>query len=71
MSMRNERISVGCRVDSNAVLLIDEAADGEGMSRAEWIERAILRSLGKRPRHSLKARVASLEQRVKELEGKK
>ena len=37
------------------------------MNRAEWIEQAIDKALGKRPRHTLQTRLAKLEQKVKEL----
>lgn len=67
MSKKTEKASVGCRVLVSKVSEIDSAADAEGMNRAEWIEYAIDKALGKRPRRSLLSRVARVEQMVKAL----
>jgi hypothetical protein len=69
MKMRNQKISVGCRIPSAKVSELDTAADEIGMCRAEWIEYAIDKALGKRPRFTLSNRVAKIEQQIKGLLG--
>lgn len=67
MSKKSEKVSVGCRILVSKVSEVDSAAEAEGMNRAEWIEYAIDKALGKRPRRSLLSRVAKVEQMVKAL----
>ena len=68
--MSKQKISVGCRILASTVLDVDEAAKGEGLTRAEWIANAIARQLGKRPRVPLVSRLNALEKRLAALEGK-
>lgn len=65
--MKHKKQSVGCRILDSKVLEIDSAAEQAGMNRAEWIEWAIDKSLGKRPRRSLLSRLAKVETELKEL----
>ena len=50
---------------------MDAAAESEGLNRAEWIELAIDKMLGKRPRRTLLSRLAKVEQQVRELMGER
>ena len=65
--MRSKKQSVGCRILDSKVLEVDDAAEQAGMNRAEWIEWAIDKALGKRPRRTVMTRLAKLEVQVKEL----
>ena len=65
--MKSKKQSVGCRILDSKVLEIDAAAEQAGMNRAEWIEWAIDKALGKRPRQTVQSRLAKLEQQMKEL----
>jgi hypothetical protein len=67
MPRKKQKQSVGCRITISKISEIDSAAESEGMNRAEWIEYAIDKQLGKRPRRSLVSRLAKLESDVKEL----
>lgn len=69
MTKGNQKQSVGCRVLNSKIAEIDTAAEQAGMNRAEWIEQAIDKALGKRPRHTLQTRLAKVEMQVKELMG--
>ena len=69
MPKKNQKQSIGCRVLDSKVSEIDTAAEQAGMNRAEWIEQAIDKALGKRPRYTLQTRLAKLEQQVRELTG--
>ena len=69
MTTKNQKQSVGCRLPISKVAEIDSAAEGEGLNRAEWIELAIDKMLGKRPRRTVLSRLAKVEQQVKELAG--
>lgn len=62
--MRPKKQSVGCRILDSKVSEVDSAAEQSGMNRAEWIEFAIDKALGKRPRHSLLSRLAKVEEQV-------
>lgn len=64
MSKKSEKVSVGCRILVSKVSEIDSAAEQAGMNRAEWIEWAIDKALGKRPRRSLLSRLAKVEGQV-------
>ena len=68
MAKQNQKQSVGCRITASKVSEIDAAAEGEGMTRAQWIEFSIDRQLGKRPRRTVLTRLARLEQKVNVLE---
>ena len=63
-----EKASVGCRIPIAKISEVDTAAEKEGLNRAEWIELAIDRMLGKRPRRTLLSRLAKIEQRMNALE---
>lgn len=68
--MTKQKISVGCRILVSKVSEIDSAAESEGLCRAEWIELAIDKMLGKRPRRTLLSRVAKVEQRLSDIENR-
>ena len=63
-----QKASVGCRIPISKISEVDAAAESEGLNRAEWIELAIDKMLGKRPRRTLLSRLAKVEQRVSVLE---
>lgn len=65
--MKSKKQSVGCRIPDSKVSEVDRAAEQMGMNRAAWIEWAIDKALGKRPRQTVQSRLAKLEQQVKEL----
>lgn len=65
--MKNQKQSVGCRILVSKISEIDVAAEGAGLLRSEWIELAIDKMLGKRPRVTLLSRLAKVEAAVKEL----
>lgn len=67
MSKKEGKATVGCRVLDSTVLEIDDAAEAAGMNRAEWIEYAIAKALGKRPRFTVINRLAKVEAQLKEL----
>ena len=69
MKKSNAKITVGCRILDSKVSEVDSAAEAMGMNRAEWIEYAIDKALGKRPRFTLAARLNSLEKRLDDLAG--
>lgn len=59
---------IGCRVSADFLAEIDSAADAAGMNRSEFLESAIARQLGKRPKLPLAARVAQLEKLTAKLQ---
>jgi hypothetical protein len=60
----NKTESLGCRVTAACLADVDRAAKIEGITRSEWLDNAIARALGKRPRVPLASRVAALEQKI-------
>lgn len=50
---------------------VDAAAKSEGISRSEWLETAIARQLGKRPRLPLASWLAKVERQLEELMGER
>jgi len=65
--MKDKKQSVGCRLSTLKIQEVDNAAEQSGMNRAEWIEYAIDKALGKRPRRTLLSRLAKVEAEVKGL----
>ena len=65
---KTEKASVGCRILVSKISEVDTAAEAEGLNRAEWIELAIDKMLGKRPRRTVLTRLAKVEQRISALE---
>ena len=63
----NKTESIGCRVTLQAAREISAAAKDEGVSISEWLQGAIARQLGKRPRQTVQARLTRLEAQMKEL----
>lgn len=60
----NKTQTLSCRVTAATLKEINAAAEAEQITRAEWLDNAIARQLGKRPRVPLAARVAKLERIV-------
>ncbi|MGC1306283.1 MAG: hypothetical protein WA885_03580 [Phormidesmis sp.] len=65
---QSKTVMIGCRVSGDFLAEIDSAAAGAGMNRSEFLETAIARQLGKRPKLPLVARVAQLEKMVSKLQ---
>lgn len=65
----NKTESLGARVTEATFAAVDAAAKSEGISRSEWLEIAIARQLGKRPRLTLAARLSKVERQLAELMG--
>lgn len=63
----NKTESLGFRVTVASLAAVDAAAKAEGISRSEWLELAIARALGKRPRLPLATRISALEKRLESL----
>ena len=63
----NKTESLGCRVSRERLKAIDAAAQSDELTRTQWLEIAIARQLGKRPRVPLAARVARLEKQIEQL----
>ena len=59
---KTEFLSV--RVSRDVLNQVDAAASADGLNRSEWLQNAITKSLGKRPRLPLAARVKRLEKAV-------
>lgn len=58
---------IGCRVTPQIAREISAAAKDEGLSLSEWLQGAIARQLGRRPRDTVQARLTRLEAQMKEL----
>jgi uncharacterized protein (DUF1778 family) len=63
----NKTESLGLRVPASTMAAVDAAAKSEGITRSEWLEVAITRALGKRPRLPLATRVNALEKQIEAL----
>ena len=58
---------VGCRVTPQIADEISAALKDEGVSLSEWLQDAIARQLGRRPRQTVQARLARLERQMEKL----
>ena len=64
---KTEKLNV--RVPASIFAAVDAAAKSEGITRSQWLDIAIARALGKRPRLPMQSRVSALEKQVNELRG--
>ena len=63
----NKTENIGCRVTPQIAREISAAAKDEGMNVSEWLQGAIARQLGRRPRDTVQARLARLERQIERL----
>jgi len=60
---KTEFLSV--RVTPERFQAVIDAASAESITKAQWLDMAIARSLGKRPRLPLETRIMTLEREIK------